>query len=139
MRISRTQWLIIATMGANTLLYLTCLILTPPSTFFAAHIIRFFACIIFSILVSLGINWARVLWAIFTGLSIFVNLCVLIIDFGIEGKYGQLNNHPDTSQITMALVLTIIHLPILIWTMWLLTNSENVSEFFYQKKHRNSN
>jgi hypothetical protein len=139
MRISRIHWLVIATMVAHLLYALANLILSPVPELFPFYVIRFLGCIAFGILVSFGIGWARVLFAAFAVISTLTSFFGLCVYFANEGKYGQLGYHPDTSQVTTTLVLAVFHLPLLIWTIWLLAMSEDASDFFYERKHRHSN
>jgi hypothetical protein len=122
-------------MGANMLYDLVHFILHPIPLFAVAFVIRG----VFCILVSIGIGWARVFYVIIAALTTFIESSGLFYYFVVKAKYGQFGSHPDTDQVTISIVLPVIHIVLSIWTLWVLAFSENVSEFFSRKKYRISN
>jgi hypothetical protein len=135
MRISKTHWLIIAAMAANMTHDLIHFILHPIAIGAVALMIRSVVCI----LVSIGIGWARVIYVTMAILTIFGEIIVLCSYYLMESKYGQIGSDPYKEykdQITLFAILPIIHIILSIWTLRVLAFSEDVSEFFFRRKHR---
>jgi len=136
LQISATYWLVLATMAVNLFYDVAHLVLHPISTVIGSFVLRLMLCL----LVCLVVNWARMLYVIVVALSILMDAAALLSSYVVNNAQmapsrGDMDNlsHP-----TALLVLTGLHIPLAMGTLWVLSFSESVREFFDLNKGQNS-